>query len=125
MARGKKMERVTDIEGRVLTPDKLAYLKKWDGYTKKQLRAEEHKWYEFAWLGRHLFLAQVGEVTIDKYPKAFVAQDRIIKTYENDKDFIRCFVFPESENGDEEWKEILWNLRSLRFLLCGEWNSDT
>lgn len=111
--------------GRVLSSAESLYLEKWNGYTEEQLRAEKEKWFEFAWLGRHLFLAHIGDVTKEKYPEAFEAQERIIRTYRNDRDFIHCFINPDSERGDKEWKEIMWNLGSLRFLLYGEWDLDT
>ena len=54
-----------------------------------------------------------------------VAEERIINKYENDSDFIRCMVNPESENGDKEWDEITDNVGSLRYLISGEWHTNS
>lgn len=119
-----------------LTKRAKEYLKKWDGLSKEELIKEEEKWSEFLWLGRHLYLKYKTPVFEDYFKSgdeekikiakgAFEAEERIINKYENDPDFIRCMVNPESENGDKEWDEITDNVGSLRYLTCGDWFTDS
>ena len=119
-----------------LTKEQKKYLKKWDGLSKEDLIKEEEKWGEFLWLGRHLYLKHETPV-FENYFKsgdeekikiakdAFEAEERIVNKYENDPDFIRCMIIPESENGDKEWNEITNNVGSLRYLTCGDWFTDS
>ena len=110
---------------KIFSKKHIKEINKWKDYTKEDLIRAEEKWSDFLWFGRHLYLAYVGNVTIEKYPEAFKNQDRIINKYHNDKDFIRCFYFPNSPNGDEEWKEITNNVGYLRQRLYGRWNTDS
>lgn len=125
-------------------PEKITtqeeYIKKWKNhrkeYTKKYgkdigttvLAIQEKRWSDWLWLGRHLFLKHSGVFeTCDKEIRdgAFKAEEEIVRKYENDLDFIRCMSYPESENGDEEWEEIRYNVGALRKILFGEWNTDS
>lgn len=119
-----------------LTKRAKEYLKKWDGLSKEELIAEEEKWSDFLWLGRHLYLKHKtshfgdylnsgDEDKINIVKGAFEAEERIINKYKNDSDFIRCMVNPESENGDKEWDEITDNVGSLRYLISGDWFTDS
>ena len=119
-----------------LTKRTKEYLKKWDGLSKEELVAEEEKWSDFLWLGRHLYLKHNtphfedylnsgDEEKINVIKGAFEVEERIINKYKNDSDFIRCMVNPESENGDKEWDEITDNVGSLRYLISGDWHTDS
>lgn len=119
-----------------LTKEQKEYLKKWEHLSKEELDKEEEKWSDFLWLGRHLYLKYETSTfedylnsgdknKIDIVEGAFAAEERVINTYENDLDFIRCMVNPESENGDKEWEEVCNNVGALRYLTCGDWFTDS
>lgn len=117
-----------------LTKEQKEHLKKWDGLSKEELIKEEDKWSKFLWLGRHLafkhtflgqYLASGNENKIRIAKGAARAEADVICTYGTDPDFIRCMINVESENGDKEWDEILNNVGSLRYLICGEWFTDS
>ena len=117
-----------------LTKEQKEYLKKWDGLSKEELIVERDKWSKFLWFGRHLaikdsfmgeYLASGNESKINIAKGAARAEADVICTYGDDPDFIRCMINVKSENGDEEWREILDNVGSLRYLIGGDWFTDS
>jgi len=117
-----------------LTKEQKEYLKKWDNLSKEDLMNEEIKWSDFLWFGRHLsikdsiiedYLNSNDEEHIEIAKKALFEEEKIMNQYANDTDFIRCIVYPESDNGDKEWEEITNNVGSLRYLTTGYWFTDS
>lgn len=135
---GDNMSLYVRVPEKLTTPEE--YIKKWNNhrkeYTKKfgkdigstVLAIQEKRWSDWLWLGRHLFLKHSGVFeTCNKEirDRAFEEEKKIIKKYEDDADFIRCMLYPETEDGDEEWEEIRCNVGALRKILFGEWNTDS
>ena len=116
-----------------LTEEQKEYLKKWDKFTKDELIAEETRWSDFLWLGRHSalkdtiikeYLNSNDENLIKIAMDAINVEKHLIEKYQDDNDFIRCLVDVE-KSGDKEWEEILNNVGSLRYILSGEWCLDS
>ena len=105
-----------------ITKEQKEYLKKWDEFSDEDINNQLDKWSDFLWLGRHLYLKSIEKVNIKDHKEAFEYEEEIINRYKNDIDFLRCMVFPQSENGDEEWEEILNNVGSLTYLSYGKWD---
>ena len=101
---------------------------------KKILTDEESRWGDFLWLGRHLALVDGGFFDKAKTPEeaefnklAVQEGEAMVKRYKDcaDHDFVMCFEYPSSENGDDEWEHICNNVGTLREFLWGEWNLDS
>lgn len=117
-----------------LTTEQKNYVSKWNHLSTEELIKEEKKWSDFLWFGRHLaikptFLGQYlssGDADKIKIAKGAAKDEaNIICTYGDDPDFIRCMINPESDHGDKEWEEITNNVGALRYLLSGDWDTDS
>lgn len=117
-----------------LSKEQKSYVNKWNHLSKDELIKEETKWGDFLWFGRHLalkstFLGQYlssGEENKIKIAKQAAREEaNVICTYGDNPDFIRCFINPLSPNGDKEWKEVTNNVGALRYLISGDWDTDS
>lgn len=103
------------------------YIEKWEN-SDKDLKKELTKWEDMLWLGRSLALS-------DYYDKKTLKQvakicDNIISKYKKDPDFQKYMysgddMKEDDQYGDSYWAEISCNVGALRYLLNGEWNTDS
>ena len=106
---------------------KMKYIEKWKD-SNKDLNEELKKWADMLWLGRSLSLIEYyDKETRDGVIKA---QNQVINKWNDDSDFNKYMysgndIHLDEEYGDSHWAEISCNVGALRYLLNGEWNTDS
>ena len=106
---------------------KMKYIEKWKD-SNKDLNEELKKWADMLWLGRSLSLIEHSDKRTRN--KVIKIQKQVVNKWKNDPDFNKYMysdndIQPDKEYGDSYWAEISCNVGALRYLLNGEWNTDS
>lgn len=105
----------------------MEYIEKWKN-SDKDLKKELTKWGDMLWLGRSLSLVKYYDKETQK--RVIKEHNEIIEKYMKDPDFKKYMfdgddIKEDKQYGDSHWAEISCNVGALRYLLSGEWNTDS